>query len=90
MQGESISFELLEEFLSVPELLEGHFWLREQTLFALCSSKHGAEHLPGEYRVSLEKGIHGRPVKHYVGAIRQLMYSEGMRKLTRDGMLAAR
>lgn len=80
----SVQLDFLEEFLALPRILEGHFWRIEQTLFALCSSRFGVELLPKEYQVSLERGIEGRPMRHYVGGVRGLMYSEGMRWLVRE------
>jgi hypothetical protein len=66
--------------------IRSHFWRIEQTLFALCSSRYGVELLPEPYDVHLGEGIKG-PVRHYVGAVRHLMYKQGVRKLVRDGML---
>lgn len=84
---DSIKLEWIEEFLAVPGLAEGHFWRIEQTLYALCSSRYGAELLPKEYGVSLETGIPPRIFRHYVGAIRHLMYREGIAHLTRERFL---
>ncbi|MBK0399757.1 hypothetical protein H0I76_11195 [Limibaculum sp. M0105] len=78
---DSLRLDWLEEFLSIPGMLDGHFWRIEQTLFALCSTRFGVELLPDDYRVYLEPGLAGRPFRHYVGAVRHLMYSEGMRAL---------
>ena len=78
---ESLPLDWLEEFLSVPGLIDGHFWRIEQTLFALCSTRLGVELLPEDYRVHLGRGSRGRPMRHYVGAVRHLMYAEGMRDL---------
>lgn len=83
----SLRLEWIEEFLSLPGILDGHPWRIEQTLYALCSSRFGVELLPQEYSLSLQPGIGGRPFRHYVGAIRHLMYSEGMAHLTRRGLL---
>jgi hypothetical protein len=77
----------IEEFLALPGITEGHFWRVEQTLYALCSSRYGAELLPAEYTLSLDPGINGRPFRHYVGAIRHLMYSEGIAWLHHTGFL---
>lgn len=85
---ESIRFDWIEEFLSLPEI-NGHFWRIEQTLFALCSSKYGVELLPAEYDVQLKEGAVGIPSRHYVGRIRHLMYKEGIRKLQRQNFLQA-
>ena len=59
----------------------------EQTLFALCSSRYGVELLPEAYDVHLDEGIRG-PVRHYVGAVRQQMYGEGIRRLLTEDFLS--
>jgi hypothetical protein len=87
IHGDSLRLEWIEEFLDFPGIL-GHFWRIEQTLFALCSARFGVELLPDEYRVSLARGVEGCVAKHYVGAVRHLMYGEGIRKLTREGRIA--
>lgn len=84
----SIRLDWLEAFLNLPGIM-GHFWRIEQTLFALCSSRFGVELLPPEYNVRLDKGLNGCPSRHYVGAIRHLMYSEGIRQLVKKGFLDA-
>jgi hypothetical protein len=84
---DSIRWDWTEEFLALPGILAGHFWRIEQTLFALCSSRYGAELLPDEYTLRLDKGIGKRCFRHYVGVIRHLMYSEGIARLVRDGFL---
>lgn len=79
---ESMKHEWMEEFLTeIPGLAEGHFWRIEQTLFALCATRFGAILLPDDYRVFLKGRLGNRPYRHYVGAIRDKMYTEGMRKL---------
>lgn len=83
----SVRWEWTEEFLALPNILNGHFWRIEQTLLALCSSRFGAELLPDEYTLTLKPGIGLRPFRHYVGQIRHLMYSEGMARLVHDGFL---
>ena len=83
----SVQLEWLEEFLTIPEILD-HPWRFEQTLMALCSSRFGVELLPPEYDVHLEGGINGSPCRHYVGKIRHLMYGEGIRHLTKNGFLS--
>ncbi len=86
IQRDSLRLDWIEEFLGVPGIL-GHFWRIEQTLFALCSSRFGVELLPPEYDVYLARGLGNRPSRHYVGAIRHLMYREGMPRLVRQGLL---
>lgn len=83
---ESLNLDWMEAFLELPSILS-HFWQIEQTLFAMCSSRYRVELLPAEFRVSLTKGIDGCVEKHYVGAVRHLMYSEGMAHLARAGLL---
>lgn len=87
---DSMKLEWIEEFLALPGLTEGHFWRIEQTLYALCSSRYGAELLPREYEVSLEAGIPPRIFRHYVGAIRHLMYGEGIAHLAQARFLNRR
>lgn len=86
IQRASLNLDWIEEFLGMPGITTGHFWRIEQTLFALCSARYGVELLPPEYDVRLEKGINGTPARHYVGAIRHLFYSEGIRALVKQGI----
>ncbi|MTJ11413.1 hypothetical protein FJR11_02125 [Anabaena sp. UHCC 0187] len=82
----SLNFDWIEEFLTLPDII-GHFWRIEQTLYALCSSRFGVELLPPTYDVHLEGNINGSPSRHYVGKIRHLMYSEGIRHLVQNRLL---
>ena len=84
--GESLDLDWIEEFLGLPGIL-GHFWRIEQTLYALCSSRWGCELLPADYDVRLDAGVKDLPVRHYVGAIRHLMYREGIKQLVEQGFL---
>lgn len=84
---ESLRLEWIEEFLALPGILD-HFWRIEQTLFALCSFRYGAQLLPEEYRVALT-GATTASCKHYVGSIRHHMYGDGIPKLIRKGFLRA-
>ena len=81
----SLRLDWLEEFLALPGIL-GHFWRIEQTLFALCSGRFGCELLPPEYDVKLDGQAVG-PCRHYVGAVRQELYREGIARLVRGGFL---
>ena len=82
----SMRFDWIEEFLALPGII-GHFWRIEQTMFALCSSRWGVELLPEVYDVRLERYVEGLPSRHYIGAIRHLMYGEGMAALVNRGFL---
>lgn len=84
---DSMRLEWVEEFLAIPDLAEGHFWRIEQTLYALCGSRYGAELLPQAYDVRLEAGVPPRIFRHYVGAIRHLMYGEGIAHLAQERFL---
>jgi hypothetical protein len=81
----SLDLNWIEEFLQLPNII-GNFWLIEQTLYALCSSKFGVELLPDAYDVCLDEGIY-RPSRHYVGKIRHLMYREGISHLVNQEFL---
>ncbi len=80
---QSIRLDWIEEFLGLPGI-HSHFWRIEQTLYALCSSRFGVELLPAPYSVFLDGALGDRPVRHYVGSIRHLMYGEGLRRLIRS------
>ena len=85
----SFNLDWIEEFLALPDIL-GHFWRIEQTLYALLSSRFGAELLPSAYDVHLDGGIGNSPSRHYVGQIRHLMYDEGIRQLKNQNFLRKR
>lgn len=78
---ECLSLDRLEELLALPGVADGHPWRFEQTLYALRCTPYGVELLPEDYRVFLEGDVGDRPFRHYVGAVRDRMYAEGMRKL---------
>lgn len=76
---QSLAPGVVEDLLALPGII-GHFWRIEQTIYMLCSAKWGCELLPQEYNVHLGSGIKG-PVRHYVGAVRQQFYDEGIKTL---------
>jgi hypothetical protein len=80
-----INLDLCERALRETSLLKGHIWLVEQSLFAICASaRNRGGLLPAQYEVSLAK--QARPdaiARHYVGAVRQRFYSDGMVRLKR-------
>jgi len=82
----SLQLDWIEEFLTLPNII-GHFWRIEQTIYALCSSRFGFELLPEVYDVRLDRGINDSPSRHYVGTIRHLMYSEGIKHLVQNNFL---
>jgi hypothetical protein len=95
----SLDLAEIDRYLQDPELRvdEGssplHLWLVEQSLHGLIGARHSAGLLPDTYRIALEPGlaVDGRPViaRHYANASRNLMFSEGIPALIRDGFLAA-
>lgn len=76
----SIPLDWAEEILSCPDILERPHCV-EQTIIALCSSRHGFTPLPDAYTVSLNPRKPGQPVKHYTSPIRPLFYREGVAEL---------
>jgi hypothetical protein len=82
---DSLRLDWIEEFLSLPGII-GHHWRIEQTLFALCSYRYGAQLLPDEYKIRFDGEIKGS-CKHFVGIIRHHMYGSGIRHLVQSGFL---
>lgn len=85
---ESATPETFEDLFKIPGVSSGHVWRFEQTMHALASSRFGVKTLPEEYRVQLTGDVGEKPYRHYVGAVRDKMYTEGMRKL-HHSLLAA-
>jgi len=86
LERPAIDLELCDKALRETSLLKGHIWLVEQALFAICASaRNRGGLLPSEYEVSLEKKARpGAVARHYVGAVRQRFFAEGMARLKRD------
>ncbi len=77
-----LDLELCEHALTTTGIRSGHPWRVEQTLIALCASRAGAHLLPPTYEVSLGRDRRpGAIARHYVGAVRQRFYGEGLRDL---------
>ncbi|MGC3988616.1 MAG: hypothetical protein QM796_02805 [Chthoniobacteraceae bacterium] len=72
-----------EKVLAETTIRQGHFWRIEQTLFALCASHaRTGGLLPPTYEVSLQpQSSPGIIARHYVGAVRQRFYAEGLPRL---------
>ena len=81
----AINLDLCERALRETTLLAGHIWLVEQSLFAICASaRNRGGLLPPEYEVSLEKKARPDAVaRHYVGAVRQRFYGDGIARVKR-------
>ncbi len=79
----AIDLAFCERALTETSILQGHVWRIEQTLFALCASRHGAGGLlPRCYEVSLGQDAAPDAIsRHYVGAVRNRFYGEGLRRL---------
>lgn len=84
----AIDLEFCERALGETSILKGHIWRVEQTLFALCASRHGKGGLlPKTYEVSLAKEASSDCIaRHYVGAVRDHFFDEGLKRL-RDVLL---
>jgi len=84
----AIDLNLCEQALAQTSILKGHIWCIEQTLYMLCAARFGKGGLlPRRYEVSLEKDAARDAVcRHYVGAVRNRFYAEGLKRL-RDQLL---
>jgi len=80
---EAIDFEFCDRVLGETSALKGDLARIEQTLFALCASRHGKGGLlPKTYEISLGKHASEDCVaRHYVGAGRDRFYGEGLKRL---------
>jgi hypothetical protein len=81
----AIEFDFCERVLRETGILSGHPWRIEQTLYALCASRNGEGGLLGpEYEISLgSDAAPGSVCRHYVGAVRDRFYAEGIARLRR-------
>lgn len=87
--GRSMDWGFVERALENPDAFS-HHWRIEQTMFALLSCKYGVGMLPKDYRIDISRDleIDGSIVnRHYVGIVRDLMYTQGMKRLIGEGFL---
>lgn len=79
----AVDFDFCDQALATTSILRGQIWRVEQTLFALCASRHGQGGLlPETYEVSLKRRASPNAVaRHYVGAVRDRFYAEGLKRL---------
>ena len=79
----AIDLDLIDSALAQTSILRGHIWRIEQTLYTLCASRHGRGGvLPRSYEVSLAKnGDEDAVCRHYVGAVRDRFFAEGLERL---------
>jgi hypothetical protein len=79
----AIDFDFCDRALAETSILRGHPWRIEQTLLALCGSRHGKGGLlPKRYEVSFSRNAAADAVsRHYVGAVRDRFYGEGLKRL---------
>jgi len=85
LHKKSLDLALCERALERTAILRGKVWRIEQTLFAICASRHGkGGMLPKTYEVSLGKhAATGCIARHYVGAVRDEFYAEGLPRVER-------
>jgi hypothetical protein len=83
IERQAIDLDLCERALRETSLLKGHVWLVEQSLFAICASAYAKGGLlPPEYEVSLSPRARREAVaRHYVGAVRQRFYADGIARI---------
>jgi hypothetical protein len=83
IETSTIDFAFIERVLTQTALLRGHLWRVEQTLFMLCAARAGRGGLlPRKYEVSLDQSAAADALsRHYVGAVRDRFYAEGLRRL---------
>jgi len=83
LQKKSCDLEKFESYLQYDALRDAKKWRIEQTLLALgASSLNKGGLLPSSYEVSLNKERQDDCVaRHYIGAVRDLFYGEGIRSL---------
>lgn len=79
----AIDPDFLDRALAETSILRGHIWRVEQTLYMLCAARHGKGGLLSKrYEVSLGKSASDDAVcRHYVGAVRDRFYAEGLKRL---------
>jgi hypothetical protein len=85
----AIDLDFCDRALATTSILHGQIWRVEQTLFALCASRNGKGGLlPKDYEVSLKRRASPEAIaRHYVGAVRDRFYGEGLKRL-REQLLA--
>lgn len=79
----AIDLDFCDRALAETSIMRGHIWRVEQTLYALCASRHGKGGLlPRQYEVSLgRRSAEDAITRHYVGAVRQRFFGEGLKRL---------
>ena len=86
---ESVNLSVLEDFFR-HESVWSHPHRVEQTAYALLSSRFGVRLLPRTYLLDVDRAC-GLPagivMKHYVGKIRDLFFSEGIGSLCAQGFV---
>ena len=82
----AIDLDFIDRALAVTSILRGHIWRVEQTLYMLCAARHGKGGLlPKTYEVSLNRrAAEDTVARHYVGAVRDQFFSEGLKRLGRQ------
>ncbi|MEA3208414.1 MAG: hypothetical protein QOE70_1471 [Chthoniobacter sp.] len=86
----ALDHDFMDSALAQTSILRGTIWRIEQTLYALCASRHGKGGLlPRRYEVSLGKEAAEDAVsRHYVGAVRDRFFGEGLARLRRELFVA--
>jgi len=79
----ALDLDLCDRALAQTSILSGHVWRIEQTLLMLCAARHAKGGLlPRTYEVSLGRhAADGAVSRHYVGAVRDRFFGEGLKRL---------
>lgn len=79
----AIDLDLCDRALAQTSIPRGHVWRIEQTLLMLCAARHAKGGLlPRTYEVSLGKTAAPEAIsRHYVGAVRDRFFAEGLARL---------
>jgi hypothetical protein len=87
-----VNLDDLEKIICNTNLLEAPRWYIEQSLFALFASLRGGVEILGSnpadgecYQLDFDRKIHPNSVmRHYVGQVRHLFYSEGLPEVVKN------
>lgn len=74
---EFLDLNFIEKALDIPQIRDASY-IADQTLIALLTARNGVKTIGHSYKMTLEKGIANKVIKHYTNIIRYLLYTEGI------------
>lgn len=91
IKREALDLQTIEDCLRHSEITSGEPTFLEQTLYAVGLCASSVSYLPSCYLLSMKPGVGFRRIiaRHYAGDSRELMTSEGITHLIRQGFLTA-